>query len=123
MLNDLLLGKLIYSGQLSKVICSYIGTNKHFESQYLQGKVSIELTPQGTLAERIRAGGAGVPAFFTPTGFGTAIQTGGLPIKYKEGSDGEIEVAAPAKEVREFGGRNYVMEEAMYVGHCIGLGS
>jgi 3-oxoacid CoA-transferase len=97
------------------MICSYIGTNKNLESLYLSGKVSIELTPQGTLAEKIRSAGAGVPAFFTPTGFGTAVQTGGMPIKYKEGSDGEVEVPGLAKEVREFGGRKYIMEESLCV--------
>lgn len=109
------LGKLIHTGQLSKVVCSYIGTNKHFESQYLAGKVSIELCPQGTLAERIRAAGAGIPAFFTPTGYGTAVESGELPLKYKEDGSGAVEVHAKRKEVREFNGRNYIMEEALYV--------
>ncbi|KAG8886059.1 hypothetical protein FRB97_007935 [Tulasnella sp. 331] len=113
------LGKLIHSGQLSKVICSYIGTNKHFESQYMQGKVSIELTPQGTLAERIRAAGAGIPAFFTPTGYGTAVQTGDLPVKYREGTEGEVEMYAKKKEVREFNGRSYIMEEAIHGDYAI----
>ncbi|KAH7323327.1 succinyl-CoA:3-ketoacid-coenzyme A transferase [Rhizoctonia solani] len=107
------LGKLLYTGQISKMICSYIGNNKNLESLYLAGKVAIELTPQGTLAEKIRSAGAGVPAFFTPTGFGTAVQTGGMPIKYREGSDGEIEVPGLAKEVREFGGRQYILEESL----------
>lgn len=111
------LGKLIHTGQLSKVVCSYIGTNKHFESQYLAGKVSIELCPQGTLAERIRAAGAGIPAFFTPTGYGTAVESGELPVKYKEDGSGAIEVHGKRKEVREFSGRNYIMEEALYVIH------
>lgn len=77
--------------------------------------MSIELVPQGTLAERIRAAGAGIPAFFTPTGFGTSIQTGELPVKYKEDGSGDVEVLAKKKEVREFGGRQYIMEEAMLV--------
>ncbi|KAG9098347.1 hypothetical protein FRC06_006512 [Ceratobasidium sp. 370] len=106
-------GKLLYTGQVSKMICSYIGNNKNLESLYLSGKVSIELTPQGTLAEKIRSAGAGVPAFFTPTGFGTAVQAGGMPIKYKEGSDGEVEIPGLAKEVREFGGRKYILEESL----------
>lgn len=79
----------------------------------MKGNVAIELTPQGTLAERIRAAGAGVPAFYTPTGFGTAVQLGELPVKYKPGTDGEVEVFAPKKEVRVFNGRSYIMEEAM----------
>ncbi|KAG8967732.1 hypothetical protein FRC03_009425 [Tulasnella sp. 419] len=107
------LGKLIHTRQLSKVICSYIGTNKTFEQMYINGEISIELTPQGTLAEKIRAAGAGIPAFFTPTGFATAVQTGELPVKYKKDSNGEIEIAAKKKEVREFGGRSYIMEEAL----------
>ncbi|CAE7180647.1 unnamed protein product [Rhizoctonia solani] len=107
------LGKLLYTVQISKMICSYIGNNKNLESLYLAGKVAIELTPQGTLAEKIRSAGAGVPAFFTPTGFGTAVQTGGMPIKYREGSDGEIETPGLAKEVREFGGRQYILEESL----------
>ncbi|KAG9039773.1 hypothetical protein FRB95_007200 [Tulasnella sp. JGI-2019a] len=113
------LGKLIHSGQLSKVICSYIGTNKYFEFQYNTGKVSIELTPQGTLAERIRAAGAGIPAFFTPTGYGTAVESGELPVKYKEGSDGEVELYAKKKEVREFNGRSYIMEEALHGDYAV----
>ncbi|GAB1522907.1 succinyl-CoA:3-ketoacid-coenzyme A transferase [Rhizoctonia solani] len=107
------LGKLLYTGQISKMICSYIGNNKNLESLYLAGKVAIELTPQGTLAEKIRSAGAGVPAFFTPTGFGTAVQAGGMPIKYREGTDGEIEIPGLAKEVREFGGRQYIMEHSL----------
>ena len=67
---------------------------------------------QGTLAERIRAGGAGIPAFFTPTAFGTMIQEGGAPIKYKPGGK-EVEIASPARESRVFNGRGYVMEEAI----------
>ncbi|CAE6446100.1 unnamed protein product [Rhizoctonia solani] len=107
------LGKLLYTGQISKMICSYIGNNKNLESLYLAGKVAIELTPQGTLAEKIRSAGAGVPAFFTPTGFGTAVQAGGMPIKYREGTDGEIEIPGLAKEVREFGGRQYILEHSL----------
>ncbi|KAG9125595.1 hypothetical protein FRC07_006941 [Ceratobasidium sp. 392] len=106
-------GKLLYTGQVSKMICSYIGNNKNLENLYLSGKVAIELTPQGTLAEKIRSAGAGVPAFYTPTGFGTDVQAGGMPIKYKEGTDGEIETPGLAKEVREFGGRKYILEESL----------
>lgn len=86
---------------------------QHFEKLYLDGKVSLELTPQGTLAERCRAGGAGIPAFFTPSGYGTAVQTGEIPIKYKEGTQQEIEVPGKPREVREFNGRGYLMEEAI----------
>jgi len=71
----------------------------------------VELTPQGTLAERLRAGGTGIPAFFTPAGVGTQVEEGGLPWRYD--SDGGIALASPPKEVREFGGRRYLLEEAI----------
>jgi 3-oxoacid CoA-transferase subunit A len=91
--DDFGLGKLLYSGQIKKHIGSYVGENKLFEQMVLTGKVVLELNPQGTLAERIRAGGAGIPAFFTPTGAGTVVSEG--------------------KEIREFEGRPYVMERAL----------
>ncbi|GEM08034.1 succinyl-CoA:3-ketoacid-coenzyme A transferase [Rhodotorula toruloides] len=106
------LGALLHSGQISKMISSYLGANKHFESLYLTGKVSLELTPQGSLAERCRAGGAGIPAFYTPAGYGTAVQTGEIPIKYKEGGK-EVEIPGKPREVREFNGKGYLMEEAI----------
>jgi 3-oxoacid CoA-transferase subunit A len=87
------LGILLGAGQVKKMISSYVGENKTFERLYLEGKLEVELCPQGTLAERIRLGGAGVPAFFTPTGFGT--------------------VRAEGKEVREFGGRSYILESTL----------
>jgi 3-oxoacid CoA-transferase subunit A len=87
------LGILLSNGQVKKMISSYVGENKTFERLYLEGKLEVELCPQGTLAERIRLGGAGIPAFFTPTGYGT---------KRAEG-----------KEVREFGGRKFIMEETL----------
>ena len=68
-----LLGLLLENGQVRRIVASYVGENKHFERLYLDGKLEVELTPQGTLAERIRAGGAGIPAFYTPTGFGTVV--------------------------------------------------
>jgi len=83
------IGWLLESKQVKKMIASYVGENKRFEKLALSGEIEIELNPQGTLAERIRAGGAGIPAFFTPTGYGT--------------------LAAEGKETREFHGRNYVM--------------
>jgi 3-oxoacid CoA-transferase subunit A len=91
--DDFGLGKLMSAGQIRKHIGSYVGENKLFEQMVLTGKVELELNPQGTLAERIRAGGAGIPAFFTPTGVGTVVGEG--------------------KEVREFDGRLYVMERAL----------
>ena len=96
------------------MISSYVGENREFERQYLSGELEVELTPQGTLAERLRAGGAGIPAFFTPTGFGTAVQEGGNPIRYKRGSGGrEVELGSAPRETRSFGGRGFVMEEAI----------
>lgn len=91
--DDFGLGKLLYTGQIKKHIGSYVGENKHFEQLVLTGKVILELNPQGTLAERIRAGGAGIPAFFTPTGAGTTVSEG--------------------KEMREFDGKQYVMERGL----------
>ena len=114
------------------MISSYVGENKTFEKQYLSGELEVELTPQGTLAERIRAGGAGIPAFFTPTGVGTSlVETGGFPIKMgKNGKDvrkkwfgdpcahffsprKKVEIASKPREVRNFNGKSYVMEEAI----------
>lgn len=74
--DDFGLGKLLQTNQVKRMISSYVGENKHFEKQYLTGQLEVELTPQGTLAERLRAAGAGIPAFFTPTAYGTVIQEG-----------------------------------------------
>ena len=79
--DDFGLGILLRNKQIAKMISSYVGENKEFERQYLTGELEVELTPQGTLAERLRAGGAGIPAFYTPTGAGTAISEGGLPLR------------------------------------------
>ena len=87
------LGILLKSRQVKKMIASYVGENKNFEQQSLSGEIELELNPQGTLAERIRAAGAGIPAFFTPTGYGTVVAQG--------------------KEVREFDGKKYIMERAL----------
>merc|ERR1712166_522045 len=105
------LGLLLQTRQVKRMIASYVGENKEFEKQYLTGELEVELTPQGTLAERCRAGGAGIPAFFTPTGYGTMIQHGNNPIKFN--SDGSIAVGSEPRETREFNGRNFVMEEAI----------
>ncbi|KAL5293274.1 OXCT1 family protein [Megaselia abdita] len=110
--DDCGLGLLIRKQQVSKMISSYVGENKELVRQYLAGELAIELTPQGTLAEKIRAGGAGIPAFFTPTGYGTLIQAGGAPVKYTK--DGKIEIASKAKPVQNFRGLNYVMEESIF---------
>lgn len=92
--DDYGLGILLQNKQIRKMISSYVGENKEFERQYLSDELEVELNPQGNLAERIRAGGAGIPAFFTPTGFGTVVADG--------------------KEVREFDGRQYILETALH---------
>ncbi|MFO0672436.1 MAG: CoA transferase subunit A [Polyangiaceae bacterium] len=109
--DDFGLGVLLRNKQIKKMISSYVGENKEFERQYLSGELEVELCPQGTLAERVRAGGAGIPAFYTPTGAGTAVSDGGLPLKYA--ADGSVAKSSPKKEVREFGGRAYVLEPAI----------
>ncbi len=87
------LGQLLATRQIRKMIASYVGENKEFERQYLAGELELEFTPQGTLAEKLRAGGSGIPAFFTKTGFGTLVAEG--------------------KEVREFDGHHYIMERSL----------
>jgi 3-oxoacid CoA-transferase/3-oxoacid CoA-transferase subunit A len=109
--DDFGLGILLRNKQIVKMISSYVGENKEFERQYLSGELEVELCPQGTLAERLRAGGAGIPAFYTPTGAGTAISDGGLPLKYA--ADGSVAKLSPKKELREFNGRTYVLEPAI----------
>lgn len=109
------LGVLLAAGRISRVIASYIGENKEFARQFLAGELHVELTPQGTLAERLRAGGSGIAAFYTPTGVGTMVAEGGLPWRY-DGA-GQVLLASPPREVREFelGGRRrpYVLEEGI----------
>ena len=109
--DDFGLGILLRNKQIVKMVSSYVGENKEFERQYLSGELEVELTPQGTLAERLRAGGAGIPAFYTPTGVGTAISDGGLPIRYAP--DGKVAKYSPKKETRDFDGRLYVLEPAI----------
>jgi 3-oxoacid CoA-transferase subunit A len=105
------LGLLLAEHRISRVIGSYVGENREFARQFLAGEIQLELTPQGTLAERLRAGGSGIPAFFTATGVGTQVADGGLPWRYHP--DGTVAVASPPKEVRRFGTREYVLEEAI----------
>jgi 3-oxoacid CoA-transferase/3-oxoacid CoA-transferase subunit A len=109
--DDFGLGVLLGNKQIVKMVSSYVGENKEFERQYLCGELEVELTPQGTLAERLRAGGAGIPAFYTPTGAGTAISDGGLPLRYAP--DGSVAKRSPKKETREIDGRLYVLEHAI----------
>ena len=94
------------------MISSYVGENKDFERQYLTGELEVELCPQGTLAERIRAGGAGIAAFFTPTGANTVIQEGGFPIKLTPDGKGTV-IGAPPREARNINGRDYILETAL----------
>lgn len=105
------LGLLLKNHQVRRMISSYVGENAEFEKQYLTGQLELELTPQGTLAERIRAGGSGIPAFFTPTAYGTLVHEGGSPIKYKE--DGSVEIASGTRQEQMFNGMPYIMEEAI----------
>lgn len=109
------LGRLLETRQISKMISSYVGENKEFERQFLSGELEVELTPQGTLAEKLRAGGSGIAAFFTQTGVGTQVAEGGLPRRY-DGSGG-VAIASPPKDVRNFPVRGeekpFVLEEAI----------
>jgi 3-oxoacid CoA-transferase subunit A len=109
--DDWGLGVLLRARRIARMTSSYVGENKEFARQYLSGELEVELTPQGTLAERLRAGGTGVPAFYTATGVGTQVADGGLPWQYDP--DGSVSVASPAKETRTFAGRDYVLEEAL----------
>jgi 3-oxoacid CoA-transferase subunit A len=109
------LGELLEAGRIRRIIASYIGENREFARQYLGGELEVELTPQGTLAERLRAGGTGIPAFFTATGVGTAVSEGGLPWRYAP--DGSVAVTSPPKETRVLRSlgqeREYVLEQAI----------
>ncbi|MFD4401159.1 CoA transferase subunit A [Nocardia sp. NPDC058499] len=115
--DDYGLGILLSAGRIARVTASYVGENKEFARQYLGGELEVELQPQGTLAERLRAGGAGIPAFYTPAGVGTPISEGGLPWRYAP--DGSVAVASPPKEVRVFGGRRYVLEESIVADYAL----
>lgn len=105
------LGKLLKTKQIKKMIASYIGENKTFERMYLTGEVELELTPQGTLAERCASGGKGIPAFYTPAAFGTVVQTGDLPLRNKP--DGSPDQYSYPKDVKVFNGKSYLLEHAI----------
>ncbi|POX48320.1 CoA transferase subunit A [Streptomyces sp. Ru72] len=111
------LGVLLAAGRIGRVTGSYIGDNKEFARQYLAGELEVELTPQGTLAERLRAGGSGIPAFYTPAGVGTQAAEGGLPWRYAP--DGSVAVASPPKEVRAFHGVDHVLEHAITTDYAL----
>ncbi|BBY59921.1 CoA transferase subunit A [Mycolicibacterium sarraceniae] len=109
--DDYGLGILLSDRRIRRITASYVGENKEFARQYLAGELEVELTPQGTLAERLRAGGTGIPAFYTPAGVGSVVADGGLPWRYAQ--DGSVAIASPAKETRVFGAKRYVLEEAI----------
>ncbi len=109
--DDWGLGILLRDGRIRRTISSYVGENKEFARQFLAGELEVELTPQGTLAEKLRAGGAGIPAFYTTAGVGTQVSEGGLPRKYD--GEGGVAIASEPKEVRSFGGADYVLEESV----------
>ncbi|ALJ20042.1 CoA transferase subunit A [Microbacterium sp. No. 7] len=113
--DDWGLGVLLNAKRIHKMTSSYVGENKEFERQFLSGELELELTPQGTLAEKLRAGGSGIAAFYTQTGVGTQVAEGGLPRRYDD--HGGVAVASAPKDVRTFDltgePREYVLEEAI----------
>ena len=109
--DDWGLGLLLGARRLRRVVASYVGENKEFARQYLAGELEVELTPQGTLAERMRAGGSGIAAFYTRTGVGTQVADGGMPWRYD--SAGNVAVASPPKPTQVFDGLDYVLERAI----------
>ena len=115
--DDWGLGLLLSRHRISRITASYVGENKEFERQFLAGELTVHLIPQGTLAERLRAGGAGIPAFYTPAGVGTLVAEGGMPLRYAP--DGTIALASTPKEVRHFSGQEYVLEEGIQTGYAL----
>ncbi|RSH89104.1 hypothetical protein EHS25_002770 [Saitozyma podzolica] len=110
------LAPLVKSGQVKKMTLSYVGTNRNLEKAYLAGEVALELSPQGTIAERLRAAGAGMPGFFTRTGAGTLVETGGIPQKWsKPDADGKqwVDIPGERKKVEEFDGKRFLFEPAI----------
>ncbi|QCX80181.1 putative succinyl-CoA:3-ketoacid coenzyme A transferase subunit A [Streptomyces sp. YIM 121038] len=105
------LAALLAAHRVARVTASYIGGNEEFARQYLAGELEVELIPQGTLAERLRAGGCGIPAFYTPAGVGTQVADGGIPWRYD--AAGGVAVASPPKETREFDGVPHVLEHGI----------
>jgi 3-oxoacid CoA-transferase subunit A len=116
------LGILLGAGRISKMTSSYVGENKEFARQYLEGELEVELVPQGTLAEKLRAGGAGIPAFFTRSGVGTQVAEGGLPMKYNP--DGTVAKSSDPKDIRTFdlggtGEKQYALEESIVTDYAL----
>lgn len=119
--DDWGLGVLLSAHRISRTTSSYVGENKEFERQFLAGELEVELLPQGTLAERLRAGGSGIPAFYTPAGVGTQVAEGGMPWRYA--ADGSIALPSPAKETRVFDvdgvEREFVLERGIVTDFAI----
>jgi len=105
------LGVLLDAKRIKRTTNSYVGENKEFERQYLHGELEVELVPQGTLAERLRAGGAGIPGFYTPAGVGTQVAEGGIPLMHD--AQGKVAKTSAKKETRKFHGHDYVLEEGI----------
>ncbi len=105
------LGILLEAGRIRHVTASYIGTNKEFERQYLSGLIELELTPQGTLAEKMRSGGSGIPAFYTPAGVGTLVETGQLPTQFDH--EGNVLKYSEPRESRTFDHKEYILEKSI----------
>jgi 3-oxoacid CoA-transferase subunit A len=109
--DDWGLGFLLAAKRIRRITSSYVGENKEFARQFLSGELELELVPQGTLAERLRAGGAGIPAFYTPAGVGTQIAEGGLPLMYD--GNGGVALASEPKEMRDFDDHSFVLERSI----------
>jgi 3-oxoacid CoA-transferase subunit A len=112
------LGVLLDAKRIRRITASYVGENKEFERQYLSGELEVELTPQGTLAERLRAGGCGIPGFYTPAGVGTQVADGGLPWRYN--ADGSIALASPKKDVRDYALEEGIVTDFAFVRASVG---
>jgi 3-oxoacid CoA-transferase A subunit len=110
--NEYGLSLLLKNHQVAKIHASFIGVNTIFEQQYLNGEVELHLTPQGNLAEKLRAGGAGIPAFYSPTGAGTLLETGKIPTRYCDKGKTVVSYSKP-REVREYNGKKYLLEESL----------
>lgn len=106
-------GLLLEAGIVKRLISSYVGENKHLEDSFFGGRLEVELTPQGTLAARMKAAGSGFPAFYTPTGAGTVYANGGIPVKFKEDGSHEVEIESQPRSTQEFDGHEFVMEYAL----------
>jgi len=106
-------GLLLEAGIVKRLISSYVGENKHLEDSFFGGCLEVELTPQGTLAARMKAAGSGFPAFYTPTGVGTVYANGGIPVKFKQDGSHEVEIESLPRPTQDFDGHQYIMEYAL----------